>query len=121
MADGAVGFGKMTSVFAALRLLGTASVAAYAVQALVAAMVAALVVTHGWRKGWRPGLAALVLAGAPLATPFVLDYVVAHEVAHLREMNHSPRFWTICRALAPRTDEARSWLTAHGAGLHRLV
>ena len=74
MADGAVGFGKMTSVFAALRLLGTASVAAYAVQALVAAMVAALVVTHGWRKGWRPGLAALVLAGAPLATPFVLDY-----------------------------------------------
>ncbi len=56
-----------------------------------------------------------------MAPPFVLDYVVAHEVAHLREMNHSPRFWTICRALAPRTDEARAWLTAHGAGLHRLV
>lgn len=74
MADGAVGFGKMTSVFAALRLLGAASVAAYAVQALVAAMAATLVVIHGWRRGWRPGLAALVLAGAPLATPFVLDY-----------------------------------------------
>ena len=56
-----------------------------------------------------------------MAPPFVLDYVAAHEVAHLREMNHSPRFWTICRALAPRSDEARAWLTAHGAGLHRLV
>jgi hypothetical protein len=74
LADGAVGFGKMMSPFAALRLLGVPVIAAYVVQGLVAAVPAVLVVLFGWTRGWRPGLAALVLAGAPLATPFVLDY-----------------------------------------------
>lgn len=55
-----------------------------------------------------------------MAPPFVLDYVAAHEVAHLREMNHSDRFWAICERLCPETDAAKAWLKAHGAGLHRL-
>jgi len=53
-----------------------------------------------------------------LAPAFVLDYVAAHEVAHLIEMNHSPRFWALVRAHAPRADEARRWLRTHGPGLH---
>ncbi|WP_417687269.1 M48 family metallopeptidase [Roseibium sp.] len=53
-----------------------------------------------------------------LAPPEILDYVAAHEVAHLREMNHSARFWKLCRQLAPHTPEARQWLKENGARLH---
>jgi hypothetical protein len=54
-----------------------------------------------------------------LAPAFVVEYVVAHEVAHLREMNHSPRFWALVAELTPHTAPAKSWLKRHGAGLHR--
>ena len=53
-----------------------------------------------------------------LAPPHVLDYLAAHEVAHLREMNHSIRFWRLVRETCPRMDEGRRWLKLHGAGLH---
>ncbi|MGO8777529.1 MAG: M48 family metallopeptidase [Rhodomicrobium sp.] len=54
------------------------------------------------------------------APPFVLDYVAAHEVAHMREMNHSPRFWRLVKEAAPATQNARIWLKTHGAELHRF-
>jgi predicted metal-dependent hydrolase len=53
-----------------------------------------------------------------LAPDFVLDYVVAHEVAHLREMNHSPRFWAHVKALVGDERPHRAWLRAEGAKLH---
>jgi hypothetical protein len=53
-----------------------------------------------------------------LAPPAILDYVAAHEVAHLAEMNHGPRFWAVCRRLAPHTQEARDWLRREGGRLH---
>jgi predicted metal-dependent hydrolase len=40
------------------------------------------------------------------ALPLV-DYVVAHELAHLREMNHSPRFWAAVGSVYPDYDGAR--------------
>lgn len=40
----------------------------------------------------------------------IVDYVVAHEVAHLREMNHSPRFWAIVEQLYPNCKAARDEL-----------
>ena len=54
-----------------------------------------------------------------MAPEFVLDYVVAHEVAHLREMNHSPRFWAHVQSLAPNMEAAQVWLKVNGRDLQR--
>jgi predicted metal-dependent hydrolase len=54
----------------------------------------------GIRLNWR-------LIHFPL---HVIDYVVAHELAHLREMNHSPRFWSVVSSLYPDYRVARDEL-----------
>jgi hypothetical protein len=51
----------------------------------------------------------------------VLDYVVAHEVAHLRELNHKPRFWRLVETLVPEIEKSQTWLSTHGALLHRYA
>jgi predicted metal-dependent hydrolase len=45
-------------------------------------------------------------------SPEVIDYVVAHELAHLREMNHSARFWAVVGSVLPDYEQARSQLRA---------
>jgi len=54
-----------------------------------------------------------------LAPPFVLDYLAAHEVTHLVEMNHSRAFWRLVERICPQMNRAKTWLDAHGTGLHR--
>ena len=54
-----------------------------------------------------------------LAPEYVRDYVVAHEVAHLKEMNHSARFWAHVKTLSPDVTRARQWLREHGRSLLR--
>lgn len=56
-----------------------------------------------------------------LAPPHVLDYVVAHEVAHLRELNHSPRFWRLVESLVRDVEGSTKWLADNGALLHRYA
>ena len=56
-----------------------------------------------------------------LAPEFVLDYVVAHEVAHLREMNHSARFWAHVKSLVADIDAPQNWLKVHGRDLQRYA
>jgi predicted metal-dependent hydrolase len=50
--------------------------------------------------------------------PFdVLDYVVVHELCHLREPNHSRRFWKLLESRRPGWHEQRDWLHEHGPEL----
>jgi predicted metal-dependent hydrolase len=53
-----------------------------------------------------------------LAPPLVLDYLAAHEVAHLKEMNHSHRFWAVVHGLCLHTEDAEKWLKKNGSSLH---
>ncbi len=55
-----------------------------------------------------------------MAPPEVLNYLAAHEVAHLKEMNHSDRFWKLTRQLCPDTDQQKNWLRQNGAKLHAV-
>ncbi|WP_235935110.1 M48 family metallopeptidase [Undibacterium crateris] len=43
-------------------------------------------------------------------SPMIIDYVIAHELAHLREMNHSPRFWATVQSVFPEMEQARHQL-----------
>lgn len=43
----------------------------------------------------------------------VRDYVLLHELAHLREHNHSRRFWRLMSRICPTWRDARRWLREH--------
>ncbi|HEY3326447.1 MAG TPA: SprT family zinc-dependent metalloprotease [Novimethylophilus sp.] len=52
------------------------------------------------------------------APPHIIHYVVAHELAHLKEMNHSPKFWAWVEKLCPNYSTARQELKVLSAQLH---
>lgn len=47
------------------------------------------------------------------APEFVRDYIIVHELMHLREMNHSSRYWKLVEAAFPQMEEAERWLKRH--------
>jgi len=47
----------------------------------------------------------------------VLDYVIVHELAHLKEMNHSSRFWKIVEDVMPDYKQKEDWLSQYGRTL----
>ncbi|MSU25107.1 MAG: M48 family peptidase [Opitutus sp.] len=46
---------------------------------------------------------------------FVRDYIIYHELMHLREMNHSARFWARVEEVCPGWREAERWIKRNGS------
>lgn len=45
----------------------------------------------------------------------VRDYIIYHELMHLREMNHSARFWVQVEEVCPEWQAAEHWLKRNGS------
>ncbi len=45
----------------------------------------------------------------------VRDYIIYHELMHLREMNHSDRFWARVQEVCPGWRDAEQWLKRNGS------
>lgn len=52
-----------------------------------------------------------------LAPKTVLEYVVVHELCHIKEKNHSARFWALVGEHLPDYHTRRQWLKRNGRGL----
>jgi predicted metal-dependent hydrolase len=47
----------------------------------------------------------------------IRDYVLLHELMHLRQQNHSPRFWRLVEQACPGYKAAERWLRIQGKAL----
>ncbi len=47
----------------------------------------------------------------------VVDYVIVHELAHLKEANHSARFWAVVEKVMPDYKQYEDWLNEFGSNL----
>ncbi|MGI6066979.1 MAG: M48 family metallopeptidase [Bacillota bacterium] len=56
----------------------------------------------------------LRLVMAPLE---IVDYIIIHELAHLKEMNHSRKFWEIVDCFCPNRRQCQAWLKDYGPNL----
>ncbi|MEO8256774.1 MAG: M48 family metallopeptidase [Acidobacteriota bacterium] len=43
----------------------------------------------------------------------VRDYVLTHELMHLKQMDHSPKFWALVARACPDYEAARQWLRGY--------
>lgn len=54
------------------------------------------------------------------APPHIINYVVCHELAHIKEMNHSAKFWATVSGIFPDYKTAEKELKALSPRLHRF-
>jgi len=51
----------------------------------------------------------------------VVDYVIIHELAHLKELNHTKRFWQLVAQHCPGWREHRKWLKDNAPRLGAMM
>lgn len=50
-----------------------------------------------------------------ILTPMpIIDYVVVHELVHLKEKNHTQKFWEILASILPDYEPRKEWLRVNG-------
>jgi predicted metal-dependent hydrolase len=54
------------------------------------------------------------------APPHIIQYVICHELAHLKEMNHSARFYAVLEGLFPDYKQAEKDIKRLSPQLHRM-
>lgn len=54
------------------------------------------------------------------ASPHIINYVICHELAHLKEMNHSAKFWAVVASIFPDYKAAEKELKALSPKLHAM-
>ena len=52
-----------------------------------------------------------------LMPPAVREYILIHELMHLKQADHSRKFWRHVEAACPDFREAERWLNKHGSAL----
>ena len=54
------------------------------------------------------------------APPHMINYVICHELAHLKQMNHSPKFYAVLENLFPNHKTVEKELKLLSPQLHRM-
>jgi predicted metal-dependent hydrolase len=68
------------------------------------------------RWGSCSGTGTISLNWRLVQTPdLVRDYIIYHELMHLREMNHSDRFWARVEEVCPNWRDAERWIKRNGS------
>ena len=52
-----------------------------------------------------------------LTPPYVREYILIHELMHLKQPDHSRKFWRHVETACPGFREAERWLRKHGSSL----
>ena len=53
-----------------------------------------------------------------MAPPHIIEYVIIHELMHIKEYNHSSRFWDLVKSQYPNIKDAKKWLIYNGNTLN---
>ena len=50
----------------------------------------------------------------------VLKYIIVHEVCHLKEFNHTEKFWELVKKMCPNYKDQIKWLKKNDSYLYRI-